>query len=73
MRSTVPIHDARIGYLTGHFRPELAASKAYAFALYARPVNLLREPCTCYATGSCPVCLAWQDTMKVNHERRFSK
>lgn len=69
----IPLQDAeRIGYLEG-VRRDLASDPRRAVALYARPVNLLEQPCTCDGSGrretACPVCLAWDATSRINKVR----
>jgi hypothetical protein len=73
MRDFIPIENVQISHITGRFRRSAATHPAYAFALYAKPVNLLREPCTCFALGSCDVCQAWAATMALNAARRTSQ
>jgi hypothetical protein len=55
----LPIRSVRITHLIGQFDWRLATRPTHTFALYAQPINLLREACTCLATGSCDVCKAW--------------
>jgi hypothetical protein len=55
----LPVRSVHIGYITGRFDRRMVASPTHAFALYAKPLNLLREGCTCLATGTCDVCKAW--------------
>ena len=55
----VPVRSVRIGYITGRFDRRLVTSPTHVFALYAQPINLLHEACTCLATGACDVCKAW--------------
>lgn len=66
----IPIEDATIQYLIGRFPMRLAIS---VFALKAKQINLLDQGCTCCGNGACPVCRAWQSTMRLNAERRQAK
>lgn len=72
MTDLAQIQDARaIGYLTGVHRNR-AADPRYAVALYAKPVNLLEQPCTCAGSGvACPVCRAWDEAARLNETRRL--
>lgn len=55
----LPVRSVRIRYITGRFDQRLIPHPTYAFAVHAQPINLLREACTCLASGSCDVCQAW--------------
>lgn len=68
----VPVRSVRIAYLTGRFHGRLVTSPTYAFALYAQPVDLLREGCTCLATGACDVCQAWA-AARQRHEAMMAR
>lgn len=64
------VEETDIGYLATPKPVLRTTSGRYTYALYARPVDLLNEACTCLATGKCAVCKAWAATMRVNEERR---
>lgn len=69
----IPVEGAQIASLIGHFQDQVGNPSSRAFAIYAKPVNLLNEPCTCSGNGVCPACRAWQSTMRLNEERRLTK
>jgi hypothetical protein len=47
-----------IGYLSGGI-DKAVNSQTHAVALMARPVNLLEQGCTCFASGTCSFCRAY--------------
>lgn len=66
----VPLESASgIDFLDIESPGNPSTSGRFAYALKAKPVDLLKLPCTCGATGVCPVCNAWQSTMRLNGER----
>lgn len=42
----------------------------YALAILVKPVDLSRQPCTCFARGQCIVCRYWADTDYSRNARR---
>lgn len=65
-----PIKEVRIGYVLSRHS---ATGGHFTFALYGRPVNLLHEPCTCWASGTCDVCQAWASLILRMQERRVAR
>lgn len=68
----LPIREVRIGYVLPH-AGHRATGGHYVMALYAKPINLLHAPCTCWASGTCEVCQAWAGIIRRMQERRVAR
>lgn len=64
----IPIEQVRISHVGVSARYKLGQS--HPFVLFAAPINLFQEGCTCEALGECPTCKAWSQLIGQQAQRR---